>query len=281
MAAFGRFNSVQELIQYNSQHDPLSRFVNSILAKITGSALTGAEVEANAFTSRENAIAREFSASQVQQQMDFQERMANTQYQRVVADMQAAGVNPALAMSQGGNVAPSGAAASASGAQSVSPQSGLSMSEIVALATLKPQIEMMRAQAADYKAAAELKNVQAGNTLEDTESKRIANEIAREYGMKQADANLQQTIETLDLIKQQIGETEMRALYEFAQSELASAQKDFVLTEKVAKEWENAFIERYQVSPQLAGDLIKSISTLGAAALHGVFSKFGLGLIVK
>lgn len=57
-----------------------------------------------------------WSAEQAQKQMDFQERMSNTQYQRGMADMRSAGLNPILAYSQGGASSPSGAIASAQSA---------------------------------------------------------------------------------------------------------------------------------------------------------------------
>lgn len=88
-----------------------------------------------------------------QNQMDFQERMSGTAYQRAVADMKAAGLNPMLAYSQGGASSPGGAMA-----QIGNP--AIAASNAAASAA---QIEQTRAMTS--KTVAEKDNVEADTAL--------------------------------------------------------------------------------------------------------------------
>lgn len=64
------------------------------------------------WSSGEAELNRQFTSGQADRQMDFQERMSSTSYQRAVSDMMNAGLNPMLAYSQGGASSPGGASGS-------------------------------------------------------------------------------------------------------------------------------------------------------------------------
>lgn len=69
---------------------------------------------ANAFQQAMWEKTAEYNAAQAQIQRDWDEKMANTAYQRTMADMKAAGLNPILAYQQGASSFGSGASATMS-----------------------------------------------------------------------------------------------------------------------------------------------------------------------
>lgn len=69
---------------------------------------------ANAIGMQNWQTAADFNAIEAQKQREWQERMANTVYQRTVKDMIAAGINPVLAANMGLGTASVGSGASAS-----------------------------------------------------------------------------------------------------------------------------------------------------------------------
>lgn len=86
--------------------------------------------------------ANQSSAQSVQKQMDFQERMSNTSYQRGMSDMKKAGLNPMLAFMKGGASVPTGSTYTS---QNELAPLGSSVKEI---APMVAQVENIRANTA-------------------------------------------------------------------------------------------------------------------------------------
>ena len=134
------------------------------LATLGGSLIGGA---ASWFGQQET---NEMQAQMQQQQMQFQERMSNTAYQRASADMQAAGLNPMMMFGHGGAASsPAGAPASPmvkSGLDADSIQK--SIASAVQLMTSEKVIENLVEQNAKIRAETETEKVRPALVAADT-----------------------------------------------------------------------------------------------------------------
>lgn len=197
------FNDAHSWFDY----DAMDNAFGSVQNQLTQEHLTGAAQEAN-----------EFNASEAQKQRDWQEYMSSTQYQRTVADMKEAGVNPALAMSNG--VASSGSGASAN---SVAPGGvGLSMSDMMQ-AVLLPltrkkmiaDIKNTDAQTEREKTETELsaarkENIDLINQYYPSMQEATLDELAASIGVKVAEVDKIQLENALTKVKTTIAESEAK-----------------------------------------------------------------------
>lgn len=237
----------------------IGNLFGSAAGKYLGTQLTGAEREANAFTAQQNQEAMAFEERMADKQMAFQAEQAATQWQRGVSDMQAAGLNPALAYGQGGASAMSGSSGAGHAGASVTPGVG-SLSDLIQLATLKPTIENMKAEARNRRAEARLKEI-------DSETRGSINEQTLNKVIAEID-NLTENANLSRYLYQHKYEVEL-ALTSTQTRKLEKEIEKLDYDARVSR-WTSEFIDRFHISPQFAGELAKAVAIGGHAIVNDV-----------
>lgn len=219
-----------------------------LLDKVFGGAVGIPEVGAASallgyFGTKQGASAQNYAnAKMAENAMAFEERMSNTAYQRAMADMKAAGLNPMLAASKGGASTPSGQQARMENTQANALNSAIAASQIAVnkaqaektsaeanviretgLRSAEEQIKVLQRQQIDLIASAGLKNQQAFTALANESLLRAQYDKTRGE-VEVVNATAENLRKTFELISQQTINEKKKFDLMVGQIKLVSAQ---------------------------------------------------------
>lgn len=147
---------------------------------ISGAAMIGAAGVTSAASYFGQQSANRANRREAGKQRKWQEQMSNTSYQRARADMEAAGINPLMAVNNGGAGTPGGAMATMQDEMGPAGRAGVSSAldtrrAYAELRNLSEQNNNLKAQNKKLKADTQLSIAQRGSVLEDTANKMYGN----------------------------------------------------------------------------------------------------------
>lgn len=218
---------------------------------------------------------RAFNAAEAQKSRDWQQKQSETQYQRAVADLQAANLNPMLAYQHGGNQAMPGATASSNALPELkSPLSALAHGAQQAR-QLQLQTEQVRNIAADTKvkeSAADVnkateKEIEARTPVHPATIAELGTRSAQQASSaKQLEAHTQSILAGIPKIAAEINQIKAQTEHEYTRNMLTSIQQELTTTqEKLAR----AEITNTQARTQL----LQTQNKLQGLAIPGAANK--------